>query len=85
MSLTTLDVYFVSEYAATEVKGNLPECQVEGPLLGPANNGRVWMLRIHLPEGMSPMPQYPAPALLSKIERVIYAYDGLAVTPGGAR
>jgi len=84
-ALRTVKVYLPSEYAAREVVGYLKQiCEVEGPRHVAPYMGRAFEIDIVLPESLSPMPQYPDEHLLSRINRVVMQFDGVASKPGGS-
>lgn len=83
-ALRTVTVYLPSEYAATEVVGYLKGlCEVDGPHHVVPYMGRAFAVTITLPTSLSPMPQYPDEHLLSRINRVVMQFDGVASKPGG--
>lgn len=79
--------YFAHQWSANEVAGNLrPEFEVQGPKRDPsAPFGRPFRLIIVLPATMSPMEMFPDSHLMSRIDRLVMAYDGVAMTPQGAQ
>lgn len=84
-ALRTVTVYLPSEYAANEVIGYLRgTCEVQGPRHVAPYMGRAFEITIVIPEGLSPMPQYPDEHLLSRINRLVMEFDGVASKPGGS-
>lgn len=82
----TITAYFASVWNADEVAGNLrPEFEVQGPKRDPqAPFGRPYRLIIVIPESMSPMTMFPDSHLLSRIQNLVMAHDGVTSTPQGA-
>lgn len=81
----TITAYFRTAYDATEVAGNLrTTMEVEGPKRVTPVNGRPFEIVIVIPESMSPMIMFPDSHLMSRIQNLVMAHDGLTTTPAGA-